>query len=351
METAYPDPSQTLPFEFKINRQADIYFTLLQDGAAISSVTGWTWALRIKKNPGDRLNVIELTLGFGLSYDTYSDIVLHAHFTSAQTKIQEGEYFIELIRTDIEKTWIESTKCNFRYAKKNSQDTMSSELTIDVSSTTQAISLNVVSGRIITVGSTPSLQTAYNNGQNIVLQSGKPLRVFDTNGTTKLLSVDPDTNFIEIDSGSLLVGQTTPVPAVGFNASSSLDIRRSDNSVVFNISSSGLNLAATATALTDGSSIALTRYKHTLTTTQATITFTDSHTGDFQIVEVIFNRTGATWTFPANSLCKYVDASGTTTTSGDNTLTISGATSGDRIILMRSLVGSNRSWIAVNFGQ
>jgi hypothetical protein len=86
-------------------------------------------------------------------------------------------------------------------------------------------------------------------------------------------------------------------------------------------------LTNTATALTDGASIDITGKKHTLTTTQATITFSQSYGGDFTNIDVTFNTTAATWTFPAGSLC-VVEGS----VSGDNTATIA-ATSGDKIVI------------------
>jgi preprotein translocase subunit SecE len=105
----------------------------------------------------------------------------------------------------------------------------------------------------------------------------------------------------------------------------------------------------TATALTDGASITLTAIKHTLTTDEATITFTDSFGGDFLSVEVTFNATGATWTFPTGSKTVYINEAGTATTS-TTTLVIAGATSGDKLILSRGLWGSNYYYIVKNFG-
>jgi hypothetical protein len=105
-------------------------------------------------------------------------------------------------------------------------------------------------------------------------------------------------------------------------------------------------LTNTATALTDGASIDITGLKHTLTTTQATITFTQSYTGDFSNIDVTFNTTSATWTFPTGSLCVVEGAE-----SGSNAATIE-ATSGDKIVISIWFVSSGNYRIAIkNFGQ
>lgn len=104
-------------------------------------------------------------------------------------------------------------------------------------------------------------------------------------------------------------------------------------------------LVNTALALTDGAAITLTAIKHTLTTDEATVTFTDSYAGDFLLVEVTLNVTSTVWTFPSNSLCAFNG-----TASGTTSMTVTGVV-GDRVHLSRAKVGSNYSYIAFNFGQ
>lgn len=106
------------------------------------------------------------------------------------------------------------------------------------------------------------------------------------------------------------------------------------------------DIANTASALTDGGSIAITGAKHTLTTTQSAITFSQSFTGDYTNIDVTFNTTAATWTFPSGSLC-VVEGSA----SGDNTATIA-AVSGDKIVISIWFVSSGNYRVVVkNFGQ
>lgn len=101
----------------------------------------------------------------------------------------------------------------------------------------------------------------------------------------------------------------------------------------------------TSTSLTDGAAITITGTKHTLTSTQATVTWTLSQTGDFQTTDIILNATTTTWTFPANTLCVYEGVA-----SGDNTAVLSG-TSGDHYIMSTYKDGTNYRVVIKNFGQ
>jgi hypothetical protein len=103
-----------IKFKFMIGYAARIRFTLFENGVD-ASTTGWTWQLLVKRFAGDRTNVLSLTLGNGLAYEIYSDVVLVANLTAAQTRIEEGEYYIALIRTDIPRPVLES-KALFNYS-------------------------------------------------------------------------------------------------------------------------------------------------------------------------------------------------------------------------------------------
>lgn len=109
METVFIDPSQRarVPIRFKINRAARLIFNLMENGVNVTSTTGWTWQLVLKKNPGDRLSIWSLTLGSGLRYEVYTEYQLIADLTPDQNNIEEGEYFLELIRTDLARSWVE----------------------------------------------------------------------------------------------------------------------------------------------------------------------------------------------------------------------------------------------------
>lgn len=101
----------------------------------------------------------------------------------------------------------------------------------------------------------------------------------------------------------------------------------------------------TSSALTDGSTITITGVKHTLTSTQATITWTLSQTQDFQTTDIILNATSSTYTFPANALCVTEGVE-----SGNNTAALAGV-SGDHYIMSIYKDGTNYRVAIKNFGQ
>lgn len=103
--------------------------------------------------------------------------------------------------------------------------------------------------------------------------------------------------------------------------------------------------AGSSSSLTNASTVTITGTKHTLTSTQATITWTLSQTGDFQTTDIILNATSATWTFPANTLCIVEGIA-----SGTNTAALAGV-SGDHYILSIYKDGTNYRAVIKNFGQ
>lgn len=149
MNNGYPNPSQILPLFFKINRQARIRWTITQDSAT-PNTTGWTWQLFVKRNPGDRLNAINLTLGNGLRYEVYSDTILVADFSALQTKLEEGEYYYELVRTDIETTWVEGA-AYFQFAKTSTDTVEESNFTVNVDSNGSPVTIAVASSQTINI--------------------------------------------------------------------------------------------------------------------------------------------------------------------------------------------------------
>lgn len=100
-----------------------------------------------------------------------------------------------------------------------------------------------------------------------------------------------------------------------------------------------------AVSLTDAATIAITGPKHTLSTAVSR-TFTISHAGDDIVLIITLAATSATFTFPATALCV---ADGTA--SGDNTLVITGATSGDKHVVAIIKVGSAYYVASKNTGQ
>lgn len=101
----------------------------------------------------------------------------------------------------------------------------------------------------------------------------------------------------------------------------------------------------TAVALVDASTIDITGPKHTLSTATGR-TFTISHAGDDIVLVITLTATSGTFTFPAAALCV---ADGTA--SGDNTLVITGAVSGDKHVVAIIKVGSGYYVASKNVGQ
>lgn len=97
--------------------------------------------------------------------------------------------------------------------------------------------------------------------------------------------------------------------------------------------------------LTDAATIDLTSDKHTLSTATGR-TFTNSFIGDFIVLNITLSATSATFTFPIGYLCSFAGIA-----SGDNTLVIIGATSGDLISVGILKNGSQYLVAAQNYGQ
>jgi len=160
-------------------------------------------------------------------------------------------------------------------------------------------------------------------------------------GKVRLFS-DGETKVLEVDPAGFLI--TTDEPIV---------INTDPGTLGYTLTSQGAGIPPiwaaggtnTSSALTDGSTITITGPKHTLTSTQATITWTLSQTPDFQTTDIILNATSTTWTFPAGALC-VVDGAA----SGTNTASLTGV-SGDHHIMSIYKDGTNYRVVVKNFGQ
>jgi len=70
---------------------------------AAQSLTGATFSFFLKKNIGDRKKTFNLTLGNGIAIITYTANGIRITATASQTSIEEGDYYFELRRTDLDK--------------------------------------------------------------------------------------------------------------------------------------------------------------------------------------------------------------------------------------------------------
>lgn len=66
-------------------------------------LNGATFSFFLKKFKGDRLKVFNLTLGNGIALVTYVSNRIRITASSSQTAIEEGDYYYELRRTDLDK--------------------------------------------------------------------------------------------------------------------------------------------------------------------------------------------------------------------------------------------------------
>lgn len=95
----------------------DFYFRTYNSTTDVytdDSLTGTTYSFFLKKNIGDRLKVFNLTLSNGISFITYTSNGIRVTASATQTSIQEGEYYYELRRTDLDKAVL-SGKCFLTY--------------------------------------------------------------------------------------------------------------------------------------------------------------------------------------------------------------------------------------------
>jgi len=97
--------------------QKDFYFRTYNSTTEVytdDSLTGATFSFFLKKNIGDRLKVFNLTLSNGIAFITYTSNGIRVTASATQTSIQEGEYYYELRRTDLDKAVL-SGKCFLIY--------------------------------------------------------------------------------------------------------------------------------------------------------------------------------------------------------------------------------------------
>jgi len=62
-----------------------------------------TFSFFVKKNKGDRIKLFNLTNGNGITVPIYSTNEIRISISAIQTNIEEGEYYWELRRTDLDK--------------------------------------------------------------------------------------------------------------------------------------------------------------------------------------------------------------------------------------------------------
>lgn len=105
-----------------------------------TDISTWTFEFYLKKNKGDRLKTLSLTSGSGLSFPVYASDQIQAIFSSANTSIQEGQYYYELRRTDLALPLINGFAYFSFDAPQGTIDDTTLELTVSQQTITLAIS-------------------------------------------------------------------------------------------------------------------------------------------------------------------------------------------------------------------
>lgn len=101
------DPSKQIKLKFRINAWQSKTFEFLENSSSVGvDITGWEFEFFIKKYPGERTKIFSLTNNNGLSFLAYSTNELFVTVTAAQSNIEEGEYYWELRRRDIDRPWL-----------------------------------------------------------------------------------------------------------------------------------------------------------------------------------------------------------------------------------------------------
>lgn len=102
----------------QINRAWDkdfVFDTEAEDGTITDEdVTTSTWEFFIKRYKGDREKLISLTLSAGISFPVYTTNTLAVSMTSTQCRVEEGEFYFELLNLTEMKTKV-SGKFFFTY--------------------------------------------------------------------------------------------------------------------------------------------------------------------------------------------------------------------------------------------
>lgn len=98
------DPAQPLLLYFRCARNGTIDFIFTDSNSNPYSLIYEDIEFHVYQNEGDKKPVFSLTPGNGLSFPSTGTV--RASVTIAQTNINEGQYYYELYRPDLGKTWI-----------------------------------------------------------------------------------------------------------------------------------------------------------------------------------------------------------------------------------------------------
>lgn len=98
------DPSREIRIRIRINSWQSMTFEFLEDGESSGvDITANQYEFFLKKSSGDRNKILSLTNGNGLSFPAYTTNELFVTITAVNSRLEEGEYYWELRRRDIDR--------------------------------------------------------------------------------------------------------------------------------------------------------------------------------------------------------------------------------------------------------
>lgn len=217
-----------------------------------TDVSAWTFEFYLKKNKGDRLKTLSLTLGSGLSFPVYASDQVQAIFSSANTSIEEGQYYYELRRTDIALPLINGFAYFTFDAPQGTVDETTLGLTVDDQTVSLVISnINSISSAAIisALGYTPA--NASDVDAEFALQSTITSNPQSDDYTLVLSDGYPKSKIVEISKATAVNLTVPPNSSVAFPIGTVMWIRRTGAGALTIVEGVGVTVTASSGVLTD----------------------------------------------------------------------------------------------------
>lgn len=311
--TARFDPSIVVDTQFRVARNGAIIFEFYDSDGNPEDMYESEWEFILKKQANSPTNVLRLTTGAGnILVQGNNDEKVVINITYAESNIPSFNYYYEIYRPDLKKTWFTGTcfVSNGQYNASVNQEFVST--TTDE----QVVRIELSS-------------------------SGSPVQV--TLGSSS--TVDLSAYLTSAAAASTYLAKSNNLSDLANAATARTNLGLGTLATQSGTFTDKQNLVNSATALVDGATIDLTAIKHTLSCSVGR-TFTISYTGDDITLIITYSATSGTFTFPATTLCV---ADGTA--SGNNTMAFTGVVSGDKLVIAIKKVGSDYYAVGKNFGQ
>jgi hypothetical protein len=96
---------------FQIGSARVLTFTFLNPDGSGYDISGKTLSFYIKKNKGDRIKLFNLTNLNGITVPVYATNQIRVDFSTSNTSREEGEYYWELRREDLNTPALSGLAC------------------------------------------------------------------------------------------------------------------------------------------------------------------------------------------------------------------------------------------------